>query len=59
MIPQTNITTGDDWQSQLRDVVTSGEELLALLQLTRDQVGYSELAGIDFPLKERLSGSSR
>ena len=51
MIPQTNITTGDDWQSQLRDVVTSGEELLALLQLTRDQVGYSELAGIDFPLK--------
>ena len=51
MIPQINITAGDDWQSQLRNVITSGEELLELLHLTRDQVGYSELAGNDFPLK--------
>ncbi|MFV8819004.1 EF-P beta-lysylation protein EpmB [Haliea sp. E17] len=39
------------WQSQLRDVVTSGEELLDLLGLEPGQAGLSEAAARGFALK--------
>ncbi len=52
MILQSDITPlSCDWQSQLRDVVSSGDELLGLLQLNADQVGYSDLAQREFSLK--------
>lgn len=50
MIPHTAIDS-DDWQSQLRDVITSGEALLQALHLHPEQVGLSELASRDFALK--------
>ena len=50
MIPQTELSPCG-WQSQLSDVITSGEELLQLLQLTPGQVGYSQLPAQDFSLK--------
>ncbi|MDG2047027.1 MAG: EF-P beta-lysylation protein EpmB [Halioglobus sp.] len=40
-----------DWQSQLRDVVTSRRELLKLLKLSESDVGFSEGACQDFALK--------
>ncbi len=50
MIPQTDISP-IDWRAQLRDVITSGEELLHLLHLQPSHVGYSSLAVQDFALK--------
>ena len=50
MIPQSDLSP-QSWQQQLRDVITSGEELLAMLQLSPDQVPYSALPTRDFPLK--------
>lgn len=40
-----------DWQSQLRDVITSRAELLDVLGLTEKDVGLSDGACKDFPLK--------
>jgi EF-P beta-lysylation protein EpmB len=50
VIPHTDIS-GDSWQQQLRDVITSGEQLLRALQLRPEQAGFSELASRDFALK--------
>lgn len=52
MIPHSDITPIPcDWQSQLRDVVSSGDELLQLLRLCPQQLGYSDLAHREFALK--------
>ena len=40
-----------DWQSQLRDVVTSRRELLEILELSENDVGLSKGACQDFALK--------
>jgi EF-P beta-lysylation protein EpmB len=40
-----------DWQTQLRDTIGSAQQLLDMLNLTADQVGFSEQASKDFPLK--------
>ncbi len=48
--PQT-IAGPDTWQSQLRDVVSSGGELLRLLELDAAAVGMSVDAAADFALK--------
>jgi EF-P beta-lysylation protein EpmB len=45
------LPTPPDWQRQLRDAVRSGSELLELLGLAPDEVGLSEAAARDFPLK--------
>ena len=41
----------DDWQYQLRNVITSADELLRLLNLNAQDVGISTAACADFPLK--------
>ncbi len=43
--------SADDWQVQLRDVITSRRELLDTLGLSADDVGFSGGACEDFPLK--------
>jgi EF-P beta-lysylation protein EpmB len=45
----------EDWQSQLRNVVSSAPELLALLQLEPADTGYSAEACQDFALKVPLA----
>ena len=50
MIPQQDCSP-QDWQTQLRDVIRSGEELLQFLQLQAAPSGFSQLASQDFPLK--------
>ena len=49
------LTPIDSWQVQLRQVITSVDELLALLQLQRHEVGYSEQADQEFPLRVPLA----
>ena len=44
-------TTRADWQSELRDAITSAPELLQFLELSAGEVGFSEEACADFPLK--------
>ncbi len=44
-----------DWQSQLRDCVRSGRELLGLLGLDGREVALSDRAALDFPLKVPLA----
>ena len=51
MIPLANIQPARDWQSQLRDAISSGAELLSLLQLDPDSGGFSAAASEDFALK--------
>ncbi|TDG15890.1 EF-P beta-lysylation protein EpmB [Seongchinamella unica] len=51
MIPLADIQPASDWQSQLRDAVNCGEELLARLQLTPEQTGFSSAACQSFALK--------
>jgi len=51
IIQSKTIQAYADWQSQLRDVITSPRELLAALNLHRDEVAYSAIAARDFPLK--------
>jgi EF-P beta-lysylation protein EpmB len=41
----------DDWQSQLRSVISSAGELLEQLELQPEDVGYSAAACADFTLK--------
>ena len=50
-IPHSQIlSTPDDWQAQLRDVITSGRALLSELKL-ENSPDFSALACRDFPLK--------
>lgn len=50
VIPQADISPVE-WRAQLRDVITCGSELLEMLGLEPEQVGYSDLAAEDFALK--------
>ena len=43
--------TTEDWQQQLRNVITSRDELLRVLGLNLDEVGLANGAGEDFALK--------
>lgn len=45
------VRQGPDWQSELRDVITTAEELLAMLELSPADAGLSPDACRDFPLK--------
>lgn len=49
--PDLLASSSTDWRSELRNVVTSGEELLGLLGLNAAEVGFSGDAVTDFPLK--------
>ncbi|RLQ21831.1 EF-P beta-lysylation protein EpmB [Seongchinamella sediminis] len=51
MIPLADIQHANDWQAQLRNAVSSGEELLALLRLDSQQAGLCAAASADFALK--------
>ncbi|MEH6586955.1 MAG: EF-P beta-lysylation protein EpmB [Halioglobus sp.] len=59
MIPLADIQRESDWQAQLRNVVSSGEELLSLLGINAAASGFSTLASADFPLKVPHSFVSR
>ena len=48
-----------DWQSQLRDAIGSAQQLLDMLGLSADQVGVSEQASRDFPLKVPMAFARR
>lgn len=48
-----------DWQSQLRSVITSAEQLLALLHLSPQDIGYTAQACRDFALKVPLAFADR
>lgn len=51
MIPLADIQPAGTWQAQLRDAVSSGAELLSLLQLDPSQCGFSAAASAEFALK--------
>ncbi len=52
MLPKTlPIRQQDDWQSQLRNVISSAQQLLSLLELAPGDVGFSAEACRDFSLK--------
>lgn len=52
MLPTTTLTaSSDDWQQQLRNVVTSQRELLQLVGLQAQEVGLAQDACDDFALK--------
>lgn len=56
MTPKTlPIRQQDDWRSQLRTAISSPEELLALLGLRPQDVGYAPAACGDFALKVPLA----
>ena len=59
MIPLADIQTTSDWQTQLRNAIGSGEELLSLLQLTPENAGFSLAASKDFALKVPHSFAAR
>lgn len=59
MIPLADIQRESDWQAQLRNVVSSGEELLSLLGINAAASGFSTLASADFSLKVPHSFVSR
>lgn len=59
MIPLADIQHENDWQAQLRNVVSSGEALLSLLGIDAAGSGFSTLASTDFPLKVPHSFVSR
>jgi EF-P beta-lysylation protein EpmB len=46
-----SIRQQDNWQNQLRNVITSADQLLAMLELKPEDVGYCAEAMADFPLK--------
>lgn len=47
----TPIATGSDWRGQLRDVITSGADLLQALGIAPGDAGFSEQASADFALR--------
>ena len=49
------IHTTDNWQSQLRNTITSAQQLLGILGLSAEDVGFSERACADFALKVPLA----
>lgn len=49
----------DDWQSQLRDVISTPQQLLGMLGLQPEDVGYSADACADFGLKVPLAFARR
>jgi len=59
LIPLSELHAESDWQAELQAVVRSGRQLLSQLGLDAQAVGYSELAGEDFPLKVPQSFISR
>jgi L-lysine 2,3-aminomutase len=50
-VPEQITQPAGDWQSQLRNVITSRRELLDTLGLSTSDVGFSSGACEDFPLK--------
>jgi EF-P beta-lysylation protein EpmB len=50
-LPGRLAQSADDWQVQLRNVITSRRELLETLGLSADVVGFASGACEDFPLK--------
>ena len=50
-LPGRLAQSADDWQAQLRNVITSRRELLDMLELSVDAIGFSGGACEDFPLK--------
>ena len=50
-LPGSLVQYPDDWQCQLRNVITSRAELLEMLGLTAGDVGASSSACEDFPLR--------
>jgi EF-P beta-lysylation protein EpmB len=50
---------GNDWQSQLRDVISTPQQLLGMLGLRPEDVGYSAEACADFGLKVPLAFARR
>lgn len=56
MIPETLLLhQQDDWQSQLRNVISSAGELLAMLDLSPEDAGHCAAACEDFVLKVPLA----
>jgi EF-P beta-lysylation protein EpmB len=53
------IPTTDNWQNQLRNTITSAPRLLGMLGLSAQEVGFSERACADFPLKVPLAFARR
>ncbi len=51
LIPASNTAPTSSWQEQLADVVTDLLELLNVLQLDAAQLGVSDEALRDFPLR--------
>jgi EF-P beta-lysylation protein EpmB len=49
------IPTTDNWQNQLRNTITAAPQLLGMLGLSAQEVGFSERACADFPLKVPLA----
>ena len=49
------IHTADNWQNQLRNTITSAQQLLGMLNLSAREVGFSEQACADFALKVPLA----
>ena len=59
-MPETlPLYSADDWQTQLREVITSPQQLLELLGLRADQVDYSAGASAQFALKVPLAFARR
>tara|TARA_R110001592_G_scaffold363393_1_gene687275 strand:- start:122927 stop:123985 length:1059 start_codon:yes stop_codon:yes gene_type:complete len=50
-----SIQQQDDWQHQLRNVISSAEQLLTMLGLAPEDVGYSPQAAAEFALKVPLA----
>lgn len=60
MIPLSEIPSqASDWHAQLRNVITSVDELCATLQLRADSLGFSAAASHDFALKVPLAFAQR
>lgn len=59
MYPQIEICPSPDWHSQLRDVISSADDLLAFLDLKPEDLVYSLEACDDFPLKVPLAFARR
>jgi len=57
--PAIALQTVPDWQSQLRDTICSGHELLSLLKLDARDLGFSHRACDDFPLKVPMAFARR
>jgi EF-P beta-lysylation protein EpmB len=49
------IHTAGNWQNQLRDTITSARQLLGMLDLNAEEVGFSAEACADFALKVPLA----